>query len=414
VDLPFLNTSPSPEGADGGDDATLNDLLALYQSANDVPPPFAPLAESEPFPAAPAAQTPDFAAQTPDFAAQTPDFMAGPDFAADFASDLPFAAPAPVSPDAEIDDLIKSFQDAAPAIEPPPFATPEPFAAPAAPEPPFMTAPAEDFPAPPFAAPEPFAVPEADLEALPADFAAPAADFTMDPFAAPAIPDPFAGSTIPDPFAAPDLPLPSASPTDFMAAAAELEALADEVALQPAFMPEPEPVFAPEPAFAPEAAVLEAPAAVAVSAPETSEWLETPVEVPVEMPVVPAPVAEEVRSVVPPAAPVVPAAAVAVAPFTGELPSIATPAERQAINRSVLESLSAIATGIDEVQGELNGLYENLAKAASHRASVGEIVTLTERLTAVKGEVGENSTLYQQALQLRAVAEAYMQLLKNL
>ncbi len=398
MDLPFLNTSPSPEGADGGDDATLNDLLALYQSANDVPPPFAPLAETEAFPGAPAAPALDFAAPAPEFAA-------------DFASDLPFAAPAPISPDAEIDDLIKSFQDAAPAVEPPPFAAPEPFAAPMAPEPPFMAAPVEDFPAPPpFAIPEPFAVPEAapeaelaapaaDIEALDfaaTDFAAPTLDFE-----APAIPDPFAGSTIPDPFAAPDLPLPTAAPADYMASAAELEALADEVALQPAFAPEPvfadEPVIEPEPAFVPEALAVEIPA-----------------EPPVETPVVPAPVAEEVRSVIPPAAPVVPAAAVAVAPFTGELPSIATPAERQAINRSVLESLSAIASGIDQVQGELNGLYENLAKAASHRASVGEIVSLTERLTAVKGEVGENSELYQQALQLRAVAEAYMQLLKNL
>jgi hypothetical protein len=408
VDLPFLNTSPSPEGSDGGDDATLNDLLALYQSANDAPPPFAPLAESEAFPAAPAAPSPDFAAPTMDFAAPPMDFL---DQSLELVPEPPFAAPP--SPDAEIDDLIKSFQDAAPAaFEPPPFAAPEPFAAPVAPEPPF------------------------------------AADFAMDPFAAPTI-DPFAAPAIPDPF---DLPEPAAPAPEFAAPAAELEALVADIAQQPAFMPEPEPifapepeaiftpepeaifapepepvfvpepepVFAPEPAFMPETPIVEAPPAPVMTAPETSAppaeapALEIPaVETPAfeTTPVVAAPVAEEIRTVVP-SAPA--AAAVAVTPFTGDLPSIATPAERQAINRSVLESLSQIATGIDQVQGELNGLYENLAQAASHRASVGEIVTLTERLSAVKGEVGENSELYQQALQLRAVAEAYLQLLKNL
>ncbi|MNR78990.1 hypothetical protein D3C72_96940 [compost metagenome] len=404
MDLPFLNTSPSPEGSDGGDDATLNDLLALYQSANDVPPPFAPLADSEAFPAAPAAPELDFAAPSMDF-----------------------AAPAPMSPDAEIDDLIKSFQDAAPApFEPPPFATPEafaapvapdlPFAAPDVPEPPFAAAPADvaidppPFAAPDFPAPD-FPAPSMDFDAPAADFSAPAAEFDLEAFAAPAVPEPLAAMEAP----AAEEPAFMVPEPAFMDSASELEALVDEVALQPAFAPEPEPVFAPEP----EAVFVPEPEAVFVPEPEVAPEPVFAPEPPAasvapvvsEAPVAPAPVAEEIRTVVPAAAPAV---AMEISPFTGDLPSLASPAERQAVNRGVLESLSQIATGIDQVQNELNGLYENLAQAASHRASVGEIVTLTERLTAVKGEVGENSALYQQALQLRAVAEAYMQLLKNL
>lgn len=353
MDLPFLNTSPSPEGTDGGDDATLNDLLALYQSANDVPPPFAPMAESEPTAQAPA-----------------------PDF-----SDLPpFAAPAPKSPDAEIDDLIKSFQDAsAPSIEPPPFA------APAAPEPPFMAPEPPPFmaaPTAPDAPPPPFATPEA--------------------FEAPNLPEPPVPPAPPEAaFAAPTVP--------------SLDDLAAELNFQAPSIPM-EPETALEPSFAPEvppAPVVDVPTE---TAPEVFDFTPpAPAEpAPVE-PVAATPPVEELHSVVPSApAAEAPAPTVAVTPFTGELPSLATPAERQAVNRTVLESLSAIASGIDQVQSELNGLYESLAQAASNRASVNEIVSLTERLTTVKAEVGENSALYQQALQLRAVAEAYLQLLRNL
>jgi len=364
VDLPFLNTSPSPEGTDG-DDATLNDLLALYQSANDVPPPFAPLIEPEVFPSA-------------------PEFEVA---AADFS-----ISQAVASPDAEIDDLIKSFQDAAPAaFEPPAFAADpfagDSFAAPMAADLPFEAAPAPEFAAFAPAAPE--------FEAA-SDFS-PAADAGFDSPAASAAPDLFAVS---DPFAS---EMSWEDPVD--------------LAPEPVTAFEPEPVLASEPLEplfttpAPEAVELRRVVPpLAADIPPQVPSAPTAVEIP------PAPAAP-----VAPPAPIAPAAALAVsavpsaiAPFTGDLPAVATTAERLAVNRNVLESLSEISNGIDQVQGELNGLYENLALAASHRASVGEIVSLTERLTAVKGEVGENSALYQQALQLRTVAEAYIQLLKNL
>ncbi|MBM3268795.1 MAG: hypothetical protein FJZ01_14235, partial [Candidatus Sericytochromatia bacterium] len=83
MDMPFTN---APGGGDlwapaegaGGDDATLNDLLALYQSANDVAPPFAPLSEP---------------------VGTAGGFGAGPS-----------------SVDAEIDELIRSFQDTPPPL----------------------------------------------------------------------------------------------------------------------------------------------------------------------------------------------------------------------------------------------------------------------------------------------------------
>ncbi|MBU6428699.1 MAG: hypothetical protein KGR26_06810, partial [Cyanobacteria bacterium REEB65] len=126
MDMSFLN---NPVGGDlwaateGEGDATLNDLLALYQSANDEVPPFAPLVD--------------------------PAIMAG-------------SAPGEGSPvvDAEIDELIRSFQDApsplpappAPPVTPPPAPVQEaPAPAPVAP-----AAPPPPPPPPPAAAPASF------------------------------------------------------------------------------------------------------------------------------------------------------------------------------------------------------------------------------------------------------------------
>ncbi|MBM3275466.1 MAG: hypothetical protein FJZ00_09945, partial [Candidatus Sericytochromatia bacterium] len=86
MDMPFLNNAPgggdlwAPAEGAGGDDATLNDLLALYQSANDANPPFAPMAD-----AGAVGGTPSFGGSSS-------------------------------AVDAEIDELIRSFQDT-----PPPF-----------------------------------------------------------------------------------------------------------------------------------------------------------------------------------------------------------------------------------------------------------------------------------------------------
>lgn len=330
MDLPFLNNAPAgapaanpgaPQGGDfwGGDsgsndDATLNDLLALYQSANEPAAPFAePTALAEP----------TFAAE-PAFApvpAMEPPFAQAP--LAD-----PFAMP---GADAEIDELIKSFQN--PGAEAPAFAAPpaEPMFAPPPAEPVFAAPPAEPvFAAPPaepvFAAPEPV-------------FAAPPAEPV---------------------FAAPE----------------------------PVFAPEPEPVFAapPEPVFTP-------PAPVAAPAP-----------IPQPTPVAPA--METMRvATVPQAAPIdIPA---------GNM-RLATAEERQAAMQGVVSAVNQLTTGIEQIQSQLATLYEGLAHAAAHRAPVTEIVTLTEQLTATKGQAGENSPLWQQAMMIRQTADAYLQMLKTL
>ncbi|HEY9898060.1 MAG TPA: hypothetical protein V6D00_02655 [Pantanalinema sp.] len=314
MDLPFLN-NPSegmPAGQTGnywggqdpagsGDDATLNDLLALYQTANDPMPvgfePQAPSFEPQGLP---------FEAPAAPAAAQPPAF--------DAASLDPFASP---SVDTEINDLIASFTSD-PAFE----------------------APAAD---PVFAAP-------------------PAAPV----FAAPPVEPVFAAPPVEPVFAAP--------PVEPVFAAPPVEPVFAAPAPEPARV---EPVYAPAPA--PIVSIPQAPS-------------------------VPAAIAVEANPFVPAMAPVAPSGAV----------RLATSADRNETLTHLVSAVNQLTTGIEQIQSQLATLYEGLAHAAATRAPVTEIITLTEQLTATKGQAGENSALFQQAQLLKEAADAYMHMLKNL
>lgn len=309
MDLPFLNNAPGgapassgaefwggSDPAGGNDDATLNDLLALYQTAND------PLPSFEPGPPVPSA-------------------------------------------DAEIEDLIKSFQTppATPAHEAPPFA-PEPVMhAPAVHEAPtFAPAPAEPafghvpamHEAPAFAVAEPVFAP------------APAEPV----FAPPPIEPVLAGPPIPA--AAPPVAAPAAPPTPVVPAA---------------------PVAQVVPA---------APAAIAPAPPMA--------------PAIPVEVTRPVPAAVPGAI------------------ALASSQERQATLSTAVTAINQLTGGIEQIQTQLSSLYEGLSHAAASRAPITEILKLTEQLTATKNQAGENSPLWHQALLLRRVADAYLEMLRTL
>lgn len=339
MDLPFLNTTPQgapgqepggsdfwgPTGAAGvNDDATLNDLLALYQSANDP-------GAGDPY----AVATVPAAHEADPFAATLPDpfggAMADP-FAASVAD--PFAE-APVSDpfggDSELDALIKNFQTI-PGFEEAPAAEPA-FMAPApAPEPAFM-------------APAPVAPPVQ---------------------VAPRAPAPEPAFMAPAPVAPPVQPAPPAP------------------APEPAFMaPAPAPVAPPPAPAAPMAPVAPPMAPVAA----------------------PAPVMK----------PAMPSVASAVMPPMG-MPEVrlATREERQVALSHLVSAVNQLTSGIDQVQTQLATLYEGLAQAAATRAPIAEIVSKTEQLTATKGQVAENSPLWQQALMMRHAADMYLEFLRTL
>jgi len=281
----------------GQDDATLNDLLSFYQTGQETPPPF--VAED----AVPAP------------------FATG-------APEVPPGAPSVDAVDAEIEALIRSFQEpgASPVDQPEPYVAAAPSApelsfSPPAPEPEVVYAP------PPPPAPEPEVV------------------------------------------YAPPLP--------------------------PA--PEPEVVYAPPPP----------PAPAAIAAPVVIE----------AQPVPPAPA----QPAVAPVASVVPAATVnsAAAMFSASdlgFPALdlATPETRQAAAHEVGEVARNLASGVEGARTHLDGLYAQLAAAASGRAPVADIMAIGSALHEAKLQVGVQSPLYQQALMLKAVGEAYMKLLEEL
>ncbi|MNY56660.1 hypothetical protein D3C86_1927660 [compost metagenome] len=93
---------------------------------------------------------------------------------------------------------------------------------------------------------------------------------------------------------------------------------------------------------------------------------------------------------------------------------LATSTERQETLSQLVSAANQLTNGIEQIQSQLATLYEGLAHAAATRAPVTEIITLTEQLTATKGQAGENSALFQQAQLLKEAADAYMHMLKNL
>lgn len=367
MDLPFLNNDPPAENAGGdfwnlggqsseggyGDDVTLNELLALYQSANEAAPPFAPISEPEAYPAAPA---PEAAAEAPanpwggDAPAATPFVPSEPIQSNPWGGEEPAATP---------------FVPAEP-IQSSPWGAEEPAAAT-----PFV--PAEPIQSSPWGAEEPAAAPPfAPAEPAPTPWGA-----EMAP------PQPMAWETAGD---APSFDIP-AEPVFEMAPVFEAPA---EVVAAPI-----EPLF-PEPAVVAEPVLETAPAVV-----ETPVFAAAPVETP------PPPI--EVSKVVPAPIKVQPMAMTTV----GDL-ALVTPEARREASGKIGAIASEIAQGIDAVQEQLNTAYEKLANAAASRAPVTDIVSITSSLSEIKGQISEESPIFKQALALRQMADAYLELLKSL
>ena len=346
--------NPGGGGADlwgtsdaGGDDATLNDLLALYQSGSDMPPPFAPLADP-----------------------------------AGLGEGLPDPGATGGSVDAEIDELIKSFQEA-PAV----FA-PVPQAAPAMP--PAIELSVDPLPAaaPPLA--PAFGAPEAVTQPQAPAFEPPAG---LRPPVPPAPPRPSFDVSVP-----PAPPLPT------------FEAPAPPAPPRPAFEPAAAvmPPAPPRPAFEP-AAVVAPPSSL--PQPTSFEDLIQSVVPATETPARPL----STISV----APLRPAPSKAVVASSGAVPAlpavdVGSSRQRLALAQQLTEVIANLAGGIDRVQSELDQLYSTLAQAASKRAPVEEILETTQALSDTKARVGEGSELFQQALLLKAVGEAYTELLRSI
>lgn len=396
-----------PNGAQD-DDVTLNDLLALYQSANDAAPAF---------PAEPALPP------------------AFPPSRAPAATLAPPSAAATHDADPELSQLLAAFQQenaAAPAFAPAPAPFPDLAPLPAM----EATVPiAGDLP--------PFAIPPAPADASP--FGVP--DMGLPPFADPLPPldlpafadTPVAGFG--------DGQIPAFDDTPFPAFPGE--AAPPESVLPPASPPAPAPQAAaptpaPVPAPAPVPPALElppldppgfedapdlAPPSI-VAMEQTLEATMRSLEIPPPM----APLLAGEPQVLPPLPPRLPNLPLDATLRHREVPlevtgssrqpmsqaltvpgefSLATAEERQSLNQQLAVALQNLDTGLDSVLDQMSELYQRLSVAASHRAPVSEIMETTERLTRVKGQVGENSALWQQAQFLRNAAEAYMRFLES-
>ena len=117
-------------------------------------------------------------------------------------------------------------------------------------------------------------------------------------------------------------------------------------------------------------------------------------------------------------APVAPAPAAPVemarpVPAAGAI-ALATPEERQTTLAEATQAIQQLTSGVEQVQTQLASLYHGLSQAAASRAPITEILRLTEQLTATKNQAGENSPMWHQALMLRQVADAYLEMLKTL
>jgi hypothetical protein len=104
----------------------------------------------------------------------------------------------------------------------------------------------------------------------------------------------------------------------------------------------------------------------------------------------------------------------ALAAMTGQDVVVRTADDRRAANQQLTQVVGALSTGLDEIQGRMAHLYADLQKAAVSRAPVDEIQRITTDLAKAKSSVGEGSELYKQALYMRQMADAYLQMLKEL
>lgn len=104
----------------------------------------------------------------------------------------------------------------------------------------------------------------------------------------------------------------------------------------------------------------------------------------------------------------------ALAAMTGQQVVVKTADDRRAANQQLTQVVGALSTGLDEIQGRMAHLYADLQKAAVSRAPVDEIQRITTDLAKAKSSVGEDSELYKQALYMRQMADAYLQMLKEL
>lgn len=104
----------------------------------------------------------------------------------------------------------------------------------------------------------------------------------------------------------------------------------------------------------------------------------------------------------------------ALASLTGKEVVVKTADDRRVANQQLTQVVGALSTGLDDIQGRMAHLYADLQKAAVSRAPVDEIQQITMDLAKAKASVGEGSELYKQALFLRQMADAYLQMLKEL
>lgn len=104
----------------------------------------------------------------------------------------------------------------------------------------------------------------------------------------------------------------------------------------------------------------------------------------------------------------------ALAAMTGQEVVVRTADDRRAANQQLTQVVGSLSTGLDEIQGRMAHLYADLQKAAVSRAPVDEIQRITTDLAKAKSSVGEGSELYKQALYMRQMADAYLQMLKEL
>ena len=221
----------------------------------------------------------------------------------------------------------------------------------------------------------------------------------------------------------------------FPAFEAAPEAPADPAALTFAeepleFMPDDEGPFFPPMADEPVFPAFEALAAGAAPAAEpTPVFPPFAAEPPAAPPVVESPAAavaphvdpeqtlryKEVPATSQPAPSPLPALdAAALAGLTGKEVVIKTPDDRRVANQQLTQVVQALSTGLDEVQGRMAHLYSDLQGAAVSRAPVEEIQRITTELAMAKSSVSEGSDLYKQALYMRQMAVAYLQMLREL
>jgi hypothetical protein len=96
------------------------------------------------------------------------------------------------------------------------------------------------------------------------------------------------------------------------------------------------------------------------------------------------------------------------------IPAVKTRDDRLSAAQTASQAIAGIHATLGEVQTNLTDLYANLQRAAVRRASVPELAVLTEQIALNRSKIAQDSETYQQALYLRALADAYLQLFNEL